>query len=200
MMKSASSVRLKNYLLENFSYLSEDEAWVLTQHGKILKFEPGEILIEYGKFERLFFYLQEGLVRATKFTNDWKEYTIFFSQPGQSFLSPEKFLYKNKRLNSVTYYAVTKAKALTFNHNELLQLASVHPGIFEFYHDRLKQISSVLYERVKLLLIENAEERYLHLAKTRPMFIKYAQKKHIAEFLGITPSSLSRLIRKIEKK
>lgn len=43
------------------------------------------------------------------------------------------------------------------------------------------------------MITQTAEERYAQLLKEKPDIFRHAQLKHIASYLGITDSSLSRI-------
>ncbi len=45
-----------------------------------------------------------------------------------------------------------------------------------------------------------AKDRYIDLIKKNPTFLEKAYAKYIADFLGITPVSLSRIIKEIKEK
>lgn len=199
-MRISTMPQMKEFFINKFDYLTDSEAEILAQHGKWISFETSQNLLEYDKYERAFYCIIEGHVRGFKYVDEWEEYTIFLAGPEQCILSPEKLLRKDKTPNEVTFQALNNCKTISFDHNELLQIASENPGILEFYLDSLNQIANSLYERIQLLLIENAEERYRYLAETRPEIVKLAQKKHLAQFLGITPNSLSRILRNLKTK
>ena len=78
--------------------------------------------------------------------------------------------------------------------------------------EKLKKEYLVLEERVGKLLAESmmkserrilsftsleAKDRYLLLLKEQPELVKRAKQEHIASYLGITPSSLSRIKRSL---
>ncbi len=54
--------------------------------------------------------------------------------------------------------------------------------------------------RIRSFIAETAQERYERLAKEQPELIQRTPQIYLANFLGITPQSLSRLRRKIVNK
>jgi hypothetical protein len=50
-----------------------------------------------------------------------------------------------------------------------------------------------LKERTILMITENAKDRYAKLLKEKPDIFQNASLKHIATYLGITDTSLSRI-------
>jgi CRP-like cAMP-binding protein len=49
-------------------------------------------------------------------------------------------------------------------------------------------------------ITETAEERYVRLLESNPEIFQHAPLKHIATYLGITDSSLSRIRKEFSKK
>ena len=54
--------------------------------------------------------------------------------------------------------------------------------------------------RLRSFISETAQERYERLAKYQPKLIQRTPQIYLANFLGITPQSLSRLRRKITSR
>jgi CRP-like cAMP-binding protein len=54
-------------------------------------------------------------------------------------------------------------------------------------------------DRLNSFIIQSPEERYLDLLSSRPDIIQRIPQHHIANFLGITPVSLSRIRRRVMK-
>jgi hypothetical protein len=50
------------------------------------------------------------------------------------------------------------------------------------------------------MLQETAEQRYSHLVSSNPEILQHAPLKHIATYLGITDTSLSRIRKEFTKK
>jgi hypothetical protein len=50
------------------------------------------------------------------------------------------------------------------------------------------------------MITETAEQRYEHLLKTNPDIFQNVPLKHIASFLGITDTSLSRIRKEYAKR
>ncbi len=184
---------------EKFIYLSNDDIKELSKHSEIVQYNKDTIIIEYGKYEPYFYYVLEGIVRGYVYTNSGKEHNLFFIHNNQYFVSPDKFFNKEKKINTFIFEAVTDITAFKIHHDKLMELAPQTPAFFEFYHDAMKAFLKSFMNRIQLLTIENAEERYKHLEATRPLLPLNAQKKHLAQFLGITPNSFSRLLKKIQK-
>ncbi len=184
---------------KKFTCLTENDLTQLSKCSKMVTYDKDSIIIEYGKYSPYFYYILDGVVRGYNYKENGEDHNWFFIHTEQYFLSPDKLLNKEKTSNHYIFEAVTDITAYRIKHNELIHLAAQNPRIFEFYHDALKVIIASLFERIRILTIESAEDRYKHLIETRPLIPLHVQKKHIAQFLGITPNSFSRLLKRMER-
>jgi hypothetical protein len=83
---------------------------------------------------------------------------------------------------------------------DLEALASKNLTIMRWLSNIFKEIIILQNYRIETLISMTAEERYLDLIKKNPTFLEKAYAKYIADFLGITPVSLSRIIQFIRNQ
>ncbi len=193
-MKDANSQIIK----KAFPYFKASDIELLFEFSQIRTYHANENLIEFDSFAPNFYYNLEGLIRGVMYTKEGEEHTLYFSEKGRYFITPETLLNKKRTRSKHFFQAIIPTRVLIMNHQKLVALSKKNEAHFTLYHEALLNIMSGLNERVILLNIENADERYRHLQKTRPYVVKHAQKNHIAEFLGILPTSFSRILRKIK--
>jgi CRP-like cAMP-binding protein len=187
-----------NQLQELFPYLNEDDMVTLKSISKVKNLPKKEAIVKTGIYSPDFYFIKKGIIRGYYITEEGVEKTIFIGNEGLFGGAPESIL-KNK---PTKYYfeAVTEVDLLIFNIHELEEVAKQYENIFKLYTAALKIIISTLLERVEELTSSTPEERFLNLHKTRPLVIDKALKKQIANFLGISPNSLSRIISRKESK
>ena len=86
---------------------------------------------------------------------------------------------------------------LILGHSNLQELYDTDP-IFERAGRIMAEMLFINWQqRVKSLLIEDAETRYGRLVKTRPELIQRVPQYLLAEYLRITPETLSRIRKRI---
>ncbi len=181
-----------------FPYFHQKDIKLFLEWTEFKTFEPHEELIQFDTFAPNFYYTIEGLIRGAMYTKEGEEHTLYFSEKGRYFITPETLLNKKRTRSKHFFQAIMPTRVLFMNHEKLVELSKENEALFTFYHDALINIMAGLNERVILLNIENADERYRHLQRTRPYVVEHAQKNHIAEFLGILPTSFSRILRKLK--
>ena len=89
-----------------------------------------------------------------------------------------------------------QTKVLEFPFLDFIQLSEEKLPYARILLEALKENVSTLVWRVEMLAGKSPEERYEILLKHRPQFFQKAYHKHIANYLGMTPNSLSRIIKR----
>jgi CRP-like cAMP-binding protein len=79
-------------------------------------------------------------------------------------------------------------------------LFHTYPEFREFGRAMLVKQYAAFKQRTLALINKSAEERYAQLINGNKEIFQYAQLKHIASYLGITDTSLSRIRREYSKK
>lgn len=150
-----------------------------------------EYFIRKGEFAREIAFLETGIVRAYYVTNEGKEYNkTFFSAP--SIIGSYASLI-SKQKNAVAQQALTDCKIWRASFHKIEQLSE---GNFEI--ERLRRIIAESYflsnekKEIEMALL-NAEQRYLILQKEYPGIELKIPQYHIAAYLGISPTQLSRI-------
>lgn len=87
-----------------------------------------------------------------------------------------------------------------FDYSNFEALAFQYPNIMKWLLNIFKEIIILQNYRIETFISMTAKERYLNLIKLNPSFLKNSYAKYIANFLGITPVSFSRIVKEIKQK
>jgi len=188
---------LKQYF-NSISPLSE-ETW---QEVSILfkkKFLPiNEYFVEEGRYAKEIAFLEKGIVRAFFTNSEAKEYNKqFFVGPSligayTSLLTKEKNLIPQKTLTEcavwVAEYSELEKLFMKFHDFERLGRKVAE---FYFLEKEKKELEMALMD---------ATERYLLFKEQFPTLEQLIPQYHIASYLSISPTQLSRLRNKLMKK
>jgi CRP-like cAMP-binding protein len=162
-----------------------------------LLLEKGEFLVKQGKVGG-YFILLEGYLRAWTFTDQGDEVTTYFYPPNRVIFEAASFFGGNP--SSENIQAITSCKAFHTNFQKLNEMFHAWPEFREFGRTSLVKEFVAYKQRVLSMIHKSAEERYADLIQNHPELFQYAQLKHIASFLGMTDTSLSRIRREFAKK
>ena len=95
-----------------------------------------------------------------------------------------------------TIEAIGETEVLILPFKQLQKRMEGMLNFFRMMQASYMEIIQTLVFRVEILIDKVPEERYEELLDRSPQFFQQAYNKHIANYLGITPVSLSRIIRR----
>ena len=187
--------------LEYLHQLNDEERFEMSKICKPLFLPKKTKLVESDDMVNYVFVLTTGLLRWYFYSEDGTENNVFFSSEADeaSIIGIPEY-YADKRETKYTIEAVTDTQILMFPKDKFEELAFQHKGIFQFYIKSLKTIINILRIRTEQFCSASPSTRYEDFLIARSYITKNTNRKYIANFLGITPNSLSRLSACIHKK
>jgi len=191
--------KAKEILRESFPFLNDDEILQFLSLCKPVKAKNKTVLIKGGELNAKTFFILEGLIRGY-FTNDKGVEKNIFLRPERTLTGDPNSLFHNLPAK-YTFEAVGDCHLLEIKLSEIMNLTQSNPKFSQIYIASLQEVVSTLIFRVESLIDKMPEKRYEQLIETHPQFFQKAYNKHIANYLGITSVSLSRIIkRKLENR
>jgi CRP-like cAMP-binding protein len=145
-----------------------------------------------------YLFLEEGFMRAFAHDLNGNDITTSFYSANQVIFEVSSFF--NRSISRENIQALTDCKCWVITYEQLNTLFHSIPEFRDFGRSILVKAFSALKVRTLSMITETAEERYAALLKTNPEIFQYAPLKHIATYLGITDSSLSRIRKEFAKK
>ena len=188
---------LKNFL-NSISELSE-ETWkeVFPLFTKV-ELSPGDFFVKENVHAKKIAFLEEGILRAFFTNKEAKEYNKQFFVDA-SLIGAYSSLLSNER-NKIPQQALSKCILWEAKYSDIKK-------IFEKFHDfeklgrKIAEYYFLEKERKELeMALLNATERYVLFKKSFPNLEQKIPQYHIASYLGITATQLSRLRNKLLKE
>jgi CRP-like cAMP-binding protein len=158
-------------------------------HGEDLT--KNEFLLKEGRQCTEFHFLCSGFMRAWTVDLDGKEVTTAFYPSGM--LVCELFSFFKHKPSKENIQALTDCTTMYLTFDELQQAFHTMPEFREFGRSNLINAYAGLKQRMLSTLHQTAEQRYRDLLTTTPEIFQYASLKHVASYLGVTDTSLSRI-------
>ncbi|HTL07419.1 MAG TPA: Crp/Fnr family transcriptional regulator [Chitinophagaceae bacterium] len=157
----------------------------------------GEYLLKQGKISG-YYVLLSGHMRGYTFNGEGIEITTdFYAGERVVFDGASFFLRQPSEVNIVS---LSECKGYYTNYDKLNAIFHEVPEFREFGRAILVK-EFVMAQKQKLALFsKSAEQRYLEIMQQGNDLLQVAQLRHIASFLGITDTSLSRIRRELAKK
>jgi CRP-like cAMP-binding protein len=145
-----------------------------------------------------YFYLADGLMRAFTFDTQGNEITTYFYPKDHVVFEVASLIL---HIPSTEYIeAVTECKGYLASCDSINLLFHSVPEFREFARMMMVREFVNYKERALAMINKSAEERYIELLNNNRELFRHASLKHIASYLGVTDSSLSRIRRDFLKK
>ncbi|MBI1781185.1 MAG: Crp/Fnr family transcriptional regulator [Sphingobacteriales bacterium] len=157
-----------------------------------------EYLLKEGRINAEYFFMEKGFMRAFAHDLNGDDVTTDFYSSGQVVF--EVFSFFNRVPSKENIIATEDCTGWEISYDQLNHLFHSLPQFREFGRGVLVKGFSSLKNRMLSHITETAEQRYEALLKTNPEIFQHAALKHIASYLGITDSSLSRIRKESLKK
>ena len=177
------------------SNLSDEEKQKLLEISEIKTFANKGIILKSGIRTKKAFLVIEGSVRGYVLDSSGQEVNILLRSKG-IFVADADAIFGDQpqKLNIVS---MDRTKVLMFSIVDFEKLAHEYKGIQTLYTNSLKEAILRLSYRVNSMITMTSEERYLDLLDMNPDFLKDAYDKYVANYLGITAVSFSRIKKKL---
>lgn len=178
-------------LIRAHSTMPEGRVLEIAERFRRIVFVKGEALLSAGEVSDKYIVLTSGWLRSYTLDTEGEEVTTAFSGPGDVAFDVDSFFMRTPSTEHIIALVDGTGHVLDFA--ELNGLFHAFPEFREMGRAILVKGFVALKQRMLTMINLTAEERYARLQRTRPELFQYAQVKHIASFLGVTDTSLSRI-------
>jgi len=183
---------IKKYLSEiipiNKDYLED-----FFSRFKPVSYRKDDYFIKEGQVSRYLGFIVNGCLMCV-YNKDGKEFIDEFSLDNEFITDYGSFTRGTPADKDVI--CLEDSELLILSYSSLQELYEINP-IFERTGRLMAEMLFISWQqRVKSLLLDDAETRYKKLIETRPDLAQRVPQYHIAQYLRITPETLSRIRKK----
>jgi CRP-like cAMP-binding protein len=185
---------LKRYI-SRFVTLSDEELEEIAGKfkGKLVK--KNEYVLRQGDTCKDFIFVDKGCLRLY-YVKDGIEVSVWFAfQPSSAI---EVFSFISEKPSDYFLQAIEDSEVLFLPKTELKKIYQSHPKMQEMMRNYWEAVLLDLISRFTALETDSAEKRYLDLINNTD-YLGTIPQKYLASFIGVTPTSLSRIRKKIIK-
>lgn len=171
--------------------ISLADAHSLIKLAKMKTFEKNDVLLSEGSSRNEVFFVRKGLIRQY-FINEKGEEITFR-------LIPENYILANSDVilfeqpSRFHYEAYERTKTFTLDYDKLQEVIARNPKLQANRIKFSQRLMMEMHRRIEMFVMHSAEERYLKFLEDYPDVANRVPDKYIANILGITPVSLSRI-------
>lgn len=161
-------------------------------------YERGAYLINEGSRKKEVFLIRKGLVRAFAINRKGDEITTLLRWENQVVASAEIILFEQPA--QYYYEALEPTQVYVMDYKRLQAIIENNPKLEANRKYILQNILRQVLRRMDSFVLYTPEERYQRFVAANPEIVNRVPNKYIANILGITPVSLSRIRKRIADK
>ena len=155
--------------------------------------KKNDFLLTEGAICKDLFFVDDGCLRLYYVDKDI-EVSVWFAFKDSSAIDIYSFI--SEKPSGYFLQAIEDSEILYLPKTELTKLYQTHPKMQEMIRRFWEDAILTLIDRFTALQRDTAEQRYLDLL-TKPPYIQKIPQKYLASFIGVTPTSLSRIRKNI---
>ena len=186
------NTRLKTFILQ-YVTLSDAEMEHITSKFKSKTIKKNDFSLKQGDTCKDLVFVQKGCLRLYYLKDDI-EVSVWFAFPNSSAIEIYSFISENP--SDYFLEAIEDSEVLYLTKTELHKLYQQQHKMQEMMRNFWEDVILNLINRFTALQKDSAEQRYLDLLK-KPDYMNTIPQKYLASFIGVTPTSLSRIRKQI---
>ena len=190
-IKSKTAENLEATFKKMMSF-SDECFGIIAPHVSYRQFKKNTLLIRPGDVNTNIYVVLKGMGASYCVTRNGDCRYIYLPLP--SYVVAEIHTLHDGR-PARNFFEIMKGSAIAIiDGNILKKLAAGNPSLAEWYMNILTRGLSNVCGRLEEMISSDAKERLMHLLENNPELFSKAMKKHLAGFIGIDQSTLSRLL------
>lgn len=185
-----------DFLLSIFkpANFKKDELNLILEQFEAVNFKKNDFIIEKGKIANFYYFLEEGYLRSYTIDLDGNDITTKFFSKQDIVIDWNSYFLKKPAKEAIQ--ALTKGKCWKITFTNFMKLFHIE-SFREVGRTRLVNNYFELKNHSVSIIADHAKERYLNLMNDKPQIVQNVPLKHIATYLGITDTSLSRIRKEV---
>ncbi|ELR69472.1 cAMP-binding protein [Fulvivirga imtechensis AK7] len=184
--------------LNRYAPVSEESLSKLLSIAKFTSIEKGHYLLQLNQVAKSLYFVCEGIITSLFVTQDGNTHIKNFFLEGNFAASTVSLLLSCP--SSFALECLEDGIILSLNFKKYKQLINENDDLKNFYTGYLEQKWVIENEKRQIsFATQTAMERYLTFLKNYTDLESRVPQRHIASYLGITPTQLSRIRKDLKK-
>ncbi len=178
-------------------YVNFDDAELedITSRFQVKAVRKNNHLFRQGDICKDLVFVEKGCLRLY-YLKEGVEVSVWFAFGGSSAIDIYSFI--SGKPSNYFLHAIEDTEVLYLPKTALNELYNYQPKMQEMMRNFWEDVILNLISRFTALQKDSAEKRYLDLLN-KPGYLQSIPQKYLASFIGITPTSLSRIRKQIRK-
>ncbi|WP_113651729.1 Crp/Fnr family transcriptional regulator [Pedobacter namyangjuensis] len=183
--------------LQNRVQLNEQWQVELKTRTKVVEVKKGNCLLYPDEICKHVYFIRSGFFRIFSTVNGIEE-TVDFAAADHFLTSIPSFLTQKNGKEGII--CEMDGILLKLNFNDILALEDLSPDFLKLHNLILQEYLLLLNQEKNVYRTANATQKYRFLCKQYPGIANIISHKNIASYLGITPPTLSNLLKDLLTK
>lgn len=175
----------------------ENDLQIIAQAHKKVELPKGSYIFKEGETANEYYLLEKGIVRAFVLDYNNNEITTELFTDNEIVIVPASLF--QRQPSQETVQTITDCVLWKIDFQDFQNLFTSHPGFSEWGRLWFTFQLFSLKQKSLDMVTQTALNRYLKLLKDKPQLVQNTPLKHIASYLGITDTSLSRIRKEVLK-
>ena len=189
------TTNLKKFI-SRFVTLSDDELDEIAGKFKRKVVKKNDYVFRQGDTFKDFVFVDKGCLRLY-YVKDGIEVSVWFAFQHSSAIEVYSFI--SEKPSDYFLQAIEDSEVLVLPKTELKKIYLSHPRMQEMMRNFWEAVLLDLISRFTALETDTAEKRYRDLLNNTD-YLGTLPQKYLASFIGVTPTSLSRIRKRIRKE
>ncbi|TDP60163.1 Crp/Fnr family transcriptional regulator [Flavobacterium dankookense] len=177
------------------SGITQEELKIILPKYKKVIISKNDYLLNQGTIEKKYWFVESGFIRSYIIDTEGNDITFNLYASGDVVIDYPSFFFLFPTRENIQ--ALTDCVCWEIDFASFQELFNSISNYREQQRGLLVGSYFALKEHSISLIADQAKERYLKLLKSKPHIVQNVSLKHIATFLGITDTSLSRIRKEI---
>jgi CRP/FNR family transcriptional regulator, anaerobic regulatory protein len=177
--------------IEQISPLTDEEYDYIKTFFALKKVRKNQYLIHEGDEVKYEYLVLSGIYKVFYVDEQGKEFIVQFAQ--ENWWMSDYYAFFRQKNATMFIECMEDGEVLYSTLPAREKLAAELHKMEHFFRMKLTNGYVALQQRIKLLLSSTPQQRYEEFSKLHPDLLQRIPKKYIAEFLGVSRETLSRL-------
>lgn len=168
---------------------------LISKEHQRVELKKGDYLLKKDQISNCYSIVESGLIRTYLYDYEGNEITTGFTGTNEVAIEVASLF---QRIPTQEYMqCLTDCVLWQIDYDHFQELFHQIPAMREWGRAWMAFELYLSKKRATEMITEPATQRYLHLMQEKPQIIQQAPLKHIASYLGVTDTSLSRIRKEI---
>lgn len=183
-----------NHVFKDIDFSKEEQENIISKFKQI-SVAKNNFLLNEGQIEKYYWFIESGFARSFVIDTEGNDITTNFYSIGDIVIDWTSFFLRNPTRENIQ--ALTDCRCWQLDFDTFQQLFHSIKNFREQGRTTLVTSYFSLKKQSVSMIADKAKERYIQLMNEKPHIIQNVSLKHIATYLGITDTSLSRIRKEI---